>query len=91
MIGLPNERIIIENGEITIYNQANPGGFQPQIKTDKDLLPPQPGSYIDQQISSDQLFVIGDNRLPNISFDSRNFGPIQLNDVVGTLLLKISR
>ena len=89
VIGLPGDRVVVNNNTITIYNSANPNGFQP----DKTLpysktvnLPPTLGN-IDVTLGKDQLFVCGDNRTE--SLDSRTFGPINLNDVVGKLVVRL--
>jgi len=89
VIGLPGDKVVISNGVITIYNTAHPNGFEPDSTmpyganghiptTDND------GTFI---LSSNQLFVCGDNR-PN-SLDSRIFGPITTDQVVGKLAARI--
>lgn len=89
VIGLPGDRVVVNNNTITIYNAAHPQGFEP----DKTLpysktvnLPPTSGN-IDVTLAKDQLFVCGDNRTE--SLDSRTFGPISLNDVVGKLVVRL--
>lgn len=89
VIGLPGDKVVIKDGAITIYNSEHPDGFQPDKTmpyganghiptTDND------GTYT---LSSNQLFVCGDNR-PN-SLDSRVFGPITTNQIVGKLAARI--
>lgn len=87
VIGLPGDRVVVKNGFITVYNTANPSGFQP----DKTLayggdIPTTSGD-IDVTLIAGQLFVCGDNR-PN-SLDSRAFGPIEANQVIGQLILRV--
>lgn len=89
VIGLPGDRVVIKDGSITIYNKEHPDGFQP----DKTLpygannhIPTTSGD-IDLTLGSDQLFVNGDNR-PD-SLDSRAFGPINTDQVVGKLLFRV--
>lgn len=43
----------------------------------------------DYTVLEDELFVIGDNRLPGKSNDSRGFGPVKLEDIEGKVLLRI--
>lgn len=91
VIGLPGDHIVIKNNEITIYNAENPDGFKPDATLPygaNGAIPPTPGNeYVDVTLSKNQLFVCGDNR-PN-SLDSRTFGPISTDQVVGKLVARI--
>lgn len=89
VIGLPGDRVVVKNNVYTIYNKQHPSGFNPDASLPYDSdnhIPPTSGN-IDETLSSDELFVSGDNR-PD-SCDSRDFGPIQTNDVIGQLVLRI--
>jgi signal peptidase I len=89
VVGLPGERVVVRNGVITVYNQEHPGGINP----DKNLahgtvIPdPTPDHDADYTLADNQIFVCGDNR-PN-SLDSRTFGPIEANQIVGKLSLRL--
>ncbi len=87
VIGLPGERVVVKDGAYTVYNEQTPGGFNP----DKTL-PYGKNIYvtsgsIDITLGKDQLFVSGDNR-PD-SLDSRVFGPIDADQIVGKLVLRV--
>lgn len=86
LIGLPGERIVIDKGGIIIFNSSHPGGFS----LDENYLPVTTetlsGSYNDIQLSLDEVFVLGDNR--GLSLDSRSFGPIPKNKVIGEPILR---
>jgi signal peptidase I len=86
VIGLPGDRVVVKNGTITVYNKAHPNGFDP----DKTL-PYHNTVYtagnIDVTLTANQLFVCGDNR--GDSLDSRVFGPIDINNVVGKLIIRV--
>lgn len=89
VIGLPGDRVVVGNGIYTIYNKHHPSGFDP----DKTLpyfqgrqIPTTSGN-IDITLNSNELFVSGDNR-PD-SCDSRAFGPIMANQVIGKLVVRI--
>lgn len=92
VIGLPGERVVVNNGTITIYNKQHPEGFNPDTSGQWTLHLPggtpltTPGQ-VDVTLTSNQLFVSGDNRLN--SEDSRYFGPIELSQVVGKLSFRI--
>jgi signal peptidase I len=84
IIGLPGERIKIANGSIFINGlQLNETYLDPQLKTNA-------GSYLQEgqtlTIPPEQYFVCGDNRTH--SRDSREFGPIKREAIVGKAFFK---
>lgn len=89
VIGLPGDRVVVNNGRITIYNQRHPNGFNPDKALDyfADDRIPFTGGHIDVTLSSNHLFVAGDNR--SNSLDSRAFGPIDADQIVGELVLRV--
>lgn len=89
VIGLPGDHIVIKDNILTVYNSAHPDGFEPDATLDygKDGAIPPTANTLDIQLSDTQLFVCGDNR-PN-SLDSRTFGPIETDQVVGKLVARI--
>lgn len=88
VIGLPGDRVVVANGTITIYNAKNPDGFQPD-KTLGYAYPDFPATSGDTDVTlrASQLFVSGDNR-PD-SLDSRSFGPIEADQVIGKLVIRL--
>lgn len=83
IIGLPGERIKIEGGKVIIYNNDNPQGMvmnEAYIEGDAT-----PGS-VSISLGVNQYFVMGDNR--NASYDSRNFGPIDRDTLVGRVWVR---
>lgn len=89
VIGLPGDRVVVNNNVVTIYNAQNPNGFVPDqtLPYGEDGRIPATLGNIDITLTEDQLYVCGDNR-PE-SLDSRSFGPIQLNDIVGKLAVRV--
>ena len=88
VIGLPGDRVVVQNDHITIYNTEHPEGFNPDINHDySGHIASVTSGNIDLLIPEGQVFVDGDNR-PN-SLDSRAFGPIPAGDIVGKLKLRI--
>jgi len=85
IIGLPGERVQIQNGTVTIFNKENPDGFvldesaylSSKIKTQGDMV---------IMLKDDEYFVMGDNR--GASSDSRSWGPVKETDIVGKVLLR---
>lgn len=87
VVGLPGERVTVQNGEVTVYNAENPKGFNPDKLNEytKDISG-TPGN-VDLIVQPGQIFVMGDNR--GNSLDSRYFGPINASDLVGNLGIRI--
>ena len=86
VMALPGERITIKDSKVTVYNDANPQGFNPDSAPYGKVITYTSGD-IDLVVPEGSIFVCGDNR-PN-SLDSRAFGPVPLNDVVGRLSLRV--
>ena len=82
IIGLPGERVKLEDNTIIIYNEEHPKGF---VLIEDYLTEATPGSK-HVELGDDQYFVLGDNR--DASFDSRRFGPIKQNMIVGRAWLR---
>jgi signal peptidase I len=87
VIGLPGDRVVVANGVYAIYNKANPKGFDPDKTLAYGKNIPTTSGEIDITLAANQLFVSGDNR-PD-SLDSRAFGPINANQVIGKLVLRV--
>lgn len=87
VIGLPGERVVVGNGTITVYNDENPGGFEPDKTLPYGENIPFTSGNRDDTLSEDEIFVAGDNR-PE-SLDSRTFGPIHADHVIGKLVLRV--
>jgi signal peptidase I len=89
VIGLPGERVTVQDGHYVVYNAGNPAGFDPDRtqEYDNDKHIEVTTGSIDVTLGENQLFVSGDNR-PD-SCDSRAFGPIEAKDVVGKLVVRL--
>ena len=88
VIGLPGEHVVVKNGKITVYNQQNPGGFDPD-KLHPGATSPTDGD-VDQVVPANELFVSGDHRQEGFSLDSRNgLGTIPFEDIIGPVALRI--
>lgn len=87
VIGLPGDHIVVKDGSITIYNAQHPSGFNPDKTVGYHITATTTPGNVDITLKSGQIFVCGDNR-PN-SEDSRYFGPINSNQIVGQLLVRI--
>ncbi len=92
IIGLPGEKVKLENGRVTIINAKYPQG----MTLDEDYLANQGLTY-EQDITivggnkiltlrSDEYFMLGDNR--GASSDSREWGPLPRNEMVGKVFVR---
>lgn len=85
IIGLPGESVEIRANKVIIINKIHPDGYVLDEK-----------AYLDKTVSTadmprikladDEYFVLGDNR--PFSYDSRAFGPIKKQSVIGRVLLR---
>lgn len=79
IIALPGERVKVDAGHLTVYNEAHPEGVEVQESyLDKSLLTLGEKTTT---LNENQYFVLGDNRMN--SYDSRRFGPIDKSAIVG--------
>jgi signal peptidase I len=72
VIGLPGETIEVRNGYVYIDGQVLQETYLAQLTL---------GNYPPHLISPDHVFVLGDNR--GASNDSRSFGEVALQDIIG--------
>ncbi len=79
VIGLPGDTVTIDENRVHINGVAID---EPYLSDTSSM--PDEGPF---EVSEDQVFVMGDNR--EFSFDSRRFGPIPQEDLVGEAFLTI--
>ncbi len=87
IIGLPGDRVVLKDGVYTIYNKDNPNGLvlkepytDPQYKTE---------GTIDEVVLPGNVFVTGDNRSPGGSYDSRAWGQLQQDKIIGNAFFRL--
>ena len=83
IIGLPNESIKIDGSKITIMNDNHPDGFDLNEQYVKNLA----FDNMTVVLGNDEFFVMGDNR--NSSSDSRSWGNVKENLIIGRVLLRL--
>ena len=84
VIGLPGETIKIRDGQVLIFNEANPEGLV--LKEDYLVKGARTLPDVTTELGPDKYFVMGDNRFS--SLDSRNLGPVDESTLVGRVLVR---
>ena len=80
IVGLPGEKIEIENNKIKIYNVEKPEGF----RVDEQLCIPESTITVGtnmRELKNNEYYVLGDNR--TASADSRVWGVLEEHFIVG--------
>ena len=89
VIAFPGERVVLAEGHYTVFNSDHPKGFNPDDDNNGEPGTPTTGE-VDQIVPEGELFVSGDHRLGNFSYDSRNgLGTIPFYDVVGPVSFRV--
>lgn len=90
VIAFPGERVTVKNGVLKVYNPDNPNGFEPDL-LDTNGTPGKPTSGdVDTVVADGTIFVAGDHREGNYSYDSRNgLGTIPYFDIIGPVSWRI--
>lgn len=87
VIGLPGETVTLKSGKFTIKNAANPSG----LTLNESYIQPGVTTLGDQTVTlaKDEYYVVGDNREPNQSYDSRQWGPLKKEFITGRAWLRL--
>lgn len=84
IVALENDRINIKNGNVYVNGEQID---EPYIG-DKSTLPVNQ-KFNDIVVPENHIYVLGDNREPNASNDSRVIGPIEVDRIKGKAVLRI--
>ena len=83
VVGIPGDTISLKDDKVYLNGEQLQ---EPYTSVDYTL--PENGG-LEWQLSENVYFVMGDNRLEGASNDSRNFGPISKDEIVGHAFFRI--
>ncbi len=92
LIGMPGEKVQIDGGRVTIFNEENPDGLvleEPYLPNQGLTYPHNPslvGGKKTILLKDNEYFMMGDNRLA--SSDSRDWGPLKRDEVIGRVFIR---
>lgn len=92
IIGLPGEKVQVENGHVIIFNKEHPNGFTlpESYLPSQNLSFPHNATIVGGKniitLKDNEYFMMGDNRLA--SSDSRDWGPLTTEGIVGKVLVR---
>jgi signal peptidase I len=87
VVGLPGDRVVVKNGGVTIYNADHKDGFNPDSTYEAKDATTQIDT--DEVVQTGNVFVMGDNRSPNGSYDSREWGELPSSYIIGNAVLRL--
>jgi signal peptidase I len=89
VIAFPGERVTVKDGVLTVYNSVHPNGFHPDDSNHGEPGSPTSGD-VDTTVADSTLFVAGDHRQGDYSYDSRSgLGLIPYYDIIGPVSYRI--
>lgn len=83
IVGLPGEKVLVENSKVTIFNEEYPNGF----KLEEPYVAFTRSDVIEMEVQNGEYFVMGDNRFA--SSDSRIWGTLPKYEIIGRVYLRL--
>jgi signal peptidase I len=89
VVGLPGDRVVVKDGRIKVFNQKFPQGFNPDVGHRVSDPVTLGGPYENTVVPEGSIYVVGDNRSPGGSYDSREWGLLPSEDIIGIAVLRL--
>lgn len=80
IVAVGGDNIKIMDGQVILNGQVLEENYIDNLYTEGN---------VDYTLEDDEVFVLGDNRLPNASKDSRFFGPVNRKSIDGRCVLRV--
>lgn len=85
VIGVPGDTVIIKDGKVSIKNDENPNGITLNEEYISTNIPTLGNQTV--VVGENEYYVMGDNRGPNASSDSREWGLLPESHIIGKALV----
>lgn len=89
IVGLPGDRVVIQNGTVKVYDPQHAHGYDPAFGSHAQEVGDITDGSLDHVVPADHVFVIGDNRTPGASIDSREWGDLPSRDILGVAVVRL--
>jgi signal peptidase I len=89
VVGIPGDKIVINQDGVTLYSTQYPNGTDLNKLLGLSLDPTYTDAPMTVTVAPRTVFVMGDNRKEGGSYDSRIFGAISTDYIVGRLAMRI--
>jgi len=87
VIGLPGEKVVVKDGKVTIFNDQNPQGLV--LKEDYIDKNEKTLGDVSTTVEQGKYFMMGDNRRPGGSYDSRDWGTLPKENIIGVAYMRL--
>ncbi len=87
VVGLPGDRVVVKDCNVTVYPGQQAQGFNPDAK--RKVAGDCTEGEVDTIVPQHDIFVLGDNRTPGGSSDSREWGFLPSHNIIGNAILRL--